>query len=488
MPLSGEPGSATASVAVGIMKTLLGLALCALWAAPLGALELLDEPPIVLPAAQQEYWSQVDRRDWLEAVKASEALVASARAQADQPVKLAEALTMLGNAHLGARDFVAAHAAFTEALALAEQSGGKASSHTLDPLKGLGFTLAADDRHTEALPYLDRALLISHRTHGLFHPSQQSILRQLANSLTRTGEPLEAERHVNYMLTVGERTFGKKNPEIVPLMCSVGDWHAEIGVFDNARRQYREAIRLIEKKLGPKDVALVLPLRRLAWSYVQEVHFEANGFLDPYEATDPNRSYQYKAEAFRLGNPRYLSLEGQRALLRAIAILKESPEGSKTLLLETLVDLGDWYQVKQEPHKAIPYYREAAQVHAALSAAKGDDGTSGPRISPFVLPLRLYYPVPGAVARGHQLDPNRSEEVYVQMQLTITRDGSVKDAKLIDASAQSRHTTEIINAMKAARFRPKLIDGEPVDTVDMDFREVFRSRKKAQSEGEENPS
>ena len=74
------------------------------------------------------------------------------------------------------------------------------------------------------------------------------------------------------------------------------------------------------------------------------------------------------------------------------------------------------------------------------------------------------------------------------MQLTVARDGSVKDAKLIDASARSRATTEIMNAMKGARFRPKLIDGEPVDTVDLDFREVFRSRKKAQSEGEDNPS
>jgi hypothetical protein len=220
------------------------------------------------------------------------------------------------------------------------------------------------------------------------------------------------------------------------------------------------------------------------------VHFEAYGFLDPYEATDPDRTYQYKAEAFRLGNPRYLSLEGQRALLRAAAILKESPTAPKSLLVETLVDLGDWFQVKQESNKAIPFYREAAQLHTSLSDAseKDDDGTSAPKLSPFVLPLRLYYPVPAAVARGHQLDPDRSEEVYVQLQLTVTRDGTVKDAKLIDASARSRHATEVMNAMKGARFRPKLIDGEPVDTVDLDFREVFRSRKKSQSEGEENPS
>lgn len=469
------------------MKTLLGFALCTFLAAPIGALELLEKQRNERSDWHQEYWSQIDGEDWVEAVKSAETLVAKARAQAeDQPIQLLEALSLLGNAHLSNRDFIAAHAAFEEALALAEKHAGHASHHTLDPLKGMGFALAADDRHAQALPYLDRALLISHRTHGLFNPNQQSILRQLANSMSRTGQALDAERHVNYMLRVGERQYGKDNPEIVPLKCSVGDWHAQIGVFDHARRQYRESIRLIEKKLGPKDVALVLPLRRLAWSYVQELHFEANGLLDPYEVADPTRTYQFKSEVDRLGNTRFISPEGQRALLRAVSILKDSPNAPQTLLMETLIDLGDWYQVKQDPDKALPFYREAAQVHASLSATPKDRMRGAH--SPFVLPQRLYYPVPGAVARSHQLDPNRSEEVYVQMQLTVAKDGSVKDAKLIDASALSRQASEIVNAMKDARFRPKLIDGEPVDTVDMDFREVFRSHKKAPSASEENPS
>src|SRR5688500_20355071 len=48
------------------------------------------------PEAQQEYWAQVDRKDWSAAIAAGEQLVAAARAQ--EPLALAEALTLLGNA------------------------------------------------------------------------------------------------------------------------------------------------------------------------------------------------------------------------------------------------------------------------------------------------------------------------------------------------------------------------------------------------------
>ena len=470
---------ATASVAVGIMKNFVQIVLCtvlvpASWAAP-GSVELSP----ARPASQQEYWAQVDRKDWSAAVTAATKLVEDARPDAQtEPLELVQALSLLGNAQLNHRDFIAAQAAFGEALKLAEQHEGPASRHTLDPLKGLGFTHAARGEHDQALPYLDRALLISHRTHGLFYSGQQSILKQLANSLTHTGQALDAERHVNYMLQVGERTYGENNPKLVPLICSVGDWYAEIGIFDLARRHYREAIKLVEKQLGRKDLALVLPLRRLAQSYVQELLFDANGFLDPYEVAEPDKATQWKLE--RPGNPRYLEVDGQKALIRSVSLLKGHPDAQPEQLVEALVDLGDWYQVKQEPNKALTYYREAAQLYPTIA-----DANASAMPDPFTFPVRLYYPIPGTIVRSNRLLPDESEEVFVQMQFTVTAEGIVKDAKIIESNAYSRRASEILTSMKAARFRPKFEKGEPVETTAVDFREVFRTRKKAEPESDD---
>jgi TonB family protein len=432
------------------------------------------------PAPQQEYWAQADRQDWSAAIIAAQALVARARrAVQTQPLDLVRALSMLGNAQMHNADLAGAESSFGEALALAERTKGAASRHTLDPLRGLGFTLAAGGRHQEALPYLDRALLISHRTHGLFHVGQQAILRQLANSLTLSGQPLIAERHVNYMLQVGQHAYGEDDPRLVPLMCAVGDWHAEVGNFDDARRLYRDATRLAEDKLGKSDIALVQPLRRLAASFTQALAFEANGFIDPHEAAELAASGGAPPQR-RPGNPRYIDIEGQRALLRALAILQASPDATPQLRIDTLIDTGDWYQTKGDFKKALPYYSEAAQIY--VQQAGQDPRSLQDRLA---FPVRIYSPVPNVIVRGNKLRPDDTQEAFVQMEFTVTAEGLVKNARIVETNAYSRHASEILSAIRDARFRPKFVDGAPVETVAMSFREVYRIRKR---DKEEDPS
>ncbi len=133
-----------------------------------------------------------------------------------QPLALGEALALLGNAQFGARNYGAAEQAFTESLQLVEQNVGAASPKLLDPLRGLGYALAASGKHSEAIPPLERALLIDRRSYGLYDIGQQGVLRQLATSLVKVGRPAEAERHVSYLVTLSERVYGKRDPRQAP--------------------------------------------------------------------------------------------------------------------------------------------------------------------------------------------------------------------------------------------------------------------------------
>jgi TonB family protein len=465
------------------MNSLLKSACCAVYLCACGAVaeDAIDPIEVDIPRAstQREYQGTTDQKDWSAAARTAEELVASLRASADnEPIALADALSMLGRARLGNRDLSGAEAAFTEALKLIEQHEGQASSHTLAPLRGLGFTLAAGERHGEAIPYLDRALLIFRRTNGLFDPRQRPILEQLANSLTTTNQAVDAERHVNYILHVGERAYGKDDPRMVPIMCSVADWNASVGYFDVARRQYKEAIRLVENKLGPNDPAVVLPLRRLAQSYILELDFRAKGLLDPEEMNDPEQRQVIR----RPENPKYIGTEGQRALQRAVKILSAEANTSP-VLVDTLVEMGDWYQVKQDTQKALDYYNQAAQAYAQLATQQDEK----PGQNPLAFPVRIYYPVPSAVARGYKIPPPETEEVYVQMEFTVTAEGLVKGAKVVDSNAYPRSTHEVLQAMKEARFRPKFVEGSPVEVTAFSYRQTMRRRKRADG-SEENPS
>ncbi len=425
------------------------------------------------PESQQEYWAQVDRKDWSAAVTAAELLVEAARARTSQePLALAEALSLLGNAQFGAKDYIAAEKSFTESLQTIEQHAGGASPKLLDPLRGLGYTLAAAGRHDEAVPPLERAVLIDRRSYGLYDISQQTMLRQLAESLSKLGRTSEAERHIMYLLQLGERVYGRRDPRQVPILCFVGGWRADAGDFVGARAIYRHALALVEQKLGPKDPAAVEPLRAIAQSYMQEIYYSTLGIATQGPRM-PTGADGVSNDSKSL-NPRYLGNEGLDMLERATKILEAQPPSAHDTLAEILIQTGDWHQIKHQPEKALPYYRRAAALNVTPTA---------PEPAPLSFPVRIYYPSPTRMTRTMLLPIEQVDERFVEVEFTVTDSGEVADAKVTSASGTPREVSEALQAIRAARFRPKFVNGEPVATTGMTNREVFRTRKETADGG-----
>jgi TonB family protein len=432
------------------------------------------------PESQQEYWAQIDRKDWSAAVAAAEQLVTAARSSApQQPLALSEALSMLGNAQYGARNFAEAEKAFTEALQLVETHAGAASPKLLDPLRGLGYTLAASDRHREAVPPLERALLIDRRSYGLYDVGQQKVLRQLAESLVKVGRAPDAERHVAYLLQLGERAYGKRDPRQVPILSFVASWYADLGDFITSRSIYRHAVNIVDEKLGPNDPTAVEPLRLLAGTYTQELYFSTLGLKTLVREHLPTDADGTSNEQ-RPINPRYLASEGEKALDRAVKILEAQPPSARDTLVATLIQNGDWFQIKHMPEKALPYYRRAAAMNATLATA-APPPPAGAAVAaepqPLSFPVRVYYPTPSQATRNISLPAEQVDERFVAVEFTVTDAGDVTDAKITEANGTQRQAADALAAIRAARFRPKFVNGEPVTTTGMTNREVFRTRK-----------
>ena len=425
-------------------------------------------PPIPRPAAQQEFWAQYDKKDWGAAIEEAKKLVDQSRANARQdPLALSTALTLLGNAQLSGGDKVSAEASYREALQIVDAQGGAASPALVDPLRGLGYSLALLERHREAIPYLERALVIGRRTYGLFDPSQQGMLRQLASSLTHEGRIEDAEKQILYLQRIGEQAYGKRDPRMAPVLCMIGNWYVDTGNFQLGRDRFREALVLVERKLGKNDPALVEPLRSLGHSYVQEIYFMTQGFT-PLQERAPLDFQGVEPKAI---NPKYIATDGEKALERALALLDARPDTTPMLLTETLIQLGDWFQLKHQPEKALVYYRRAASVVASMSAPSPEASAA------LSFPVRIYYPLPPLAMRNRQLSPEQIDEKYVSVEFTVTGTGDVQDAKVIEQNGTSRQASEALEAIRASRFRPKFINGEPVDTQGVVNREVFKMRK-----------
>ncbi len=86
-----------------------------------------------------------------------------------------------------------------------------------------------------------------------------------------------------YFQRIGERTYGERDPCMSPVYCVVGDCYLDTGTVCSRCERYRAALEVVEDKLGKNDRALVLPLRSLARSYVQEVYFYLAGGYLPME-------------------------------------------------------------------------------------------------------------------------------------------------------------------------------------------------------------
>jgi TonB family protein len=427
------------------------------------------------PQSQQEYWAQVDRRDWSAATAAAEKLVAAAREDADKPLVLSESLTMLGNAQLGAADYTSAERSYAEALQLAERHAGGMSAKLLDPMRGLGYALALSGNHAAAVPVLDRSLIVGRRNYGLFEPGQQGVLRQLGVSLTKLGMPAEAERHMKYRVRIAEQEYGKDDPRIAPVLCSLGEWYTDIAELGMAREQYRRALDLVGRKLGKSDLANVEPLRGLARTYTTELFLSTMGRpMAEKLLTADGKTSENKPQ-----NPRHLEPEGEKALERALKIVDSQPSAAPEVRISTLIQLGDWRQIKHQPEEAMQLYRRAAALLAAAPQVQASASPPPKDAPPALLsfPVRVYYPIPWLATRNLSAADDAVNETFVQVEFTVTKDGEVVDARSVDKNGTARQEADALEAIRGARFRPRFVAGEPVDTPGLTSREVFRTRK-----------
>ena len=215
------------------------------------------------------------------------ARVNAARSSADaDPLALEDALTALGDAFLDASQYAKAEASYNEALQLAERHAGLESERVLAPLLGLGNTLAASGRHQQAVLRLQRALAIQRSQYGLFDLRQQDTLKTLAASLTALDRTAEAQDLMIYRVRTAEKTYGEGSPKVIPAVCDLGDWFAEVGMSPEARMTFQMALNIAGDKESLNAPIIVEPLRGIARTYMRRMSYP-EAWLRPRSQSRP---------------------------------------------------------------------------------------------------------------------------------------------------------------------------------------------------------
>ena len=91
-------------------------------------------------------------------------------------------------------------------------------------------------------------------------------------------------------------------------------------------------------------------------------------------------------------------------------------------LAQSLIELGDWFQIKHQPEKALSYYRRAAALSPQPTVAAPSS-----KPPPLSFPVIVYYPTPQRASRHVALPAEQVDETFVEVQFTVTEAGDVEE-------------------------------------------------------------
>jgi tetratricopeptide (TPR) repeat protein len=416
--------------------------------------------------------------DWDQAANIAQSLVDESRQTADkQPLRLAEALCLLGDVSLDQGNYAIAEPQFIEALGLVEKHATPGSGALVQPLTGLGEVQAGMQRNDEAIATLNRALLLSRRNSGLFDAAQVEILRVLNSTFINMRRFGEASAQMDYLERVAEHAYGPDDPRMSDILNEVARYYSQIGETVIARFKYMRAIDIVERKVGKNDPMLVPSLRGIADTYVSEM---VRSRLDDGEPPN-NESIRFgltdpTPNLHRPPTTRDLNRAGLDGLKRALTIIEARPLASPQLLAGTLINIGDWYTIVGDAKSALPFYQRVLAMPPVQAEEKTQDKEDG-RNAPLGSPVRIFYPIPRLSARNLDLPASEVDEKFVQLEYTVTSEGTVIDEHIVAEDASNLQVSEALGSIKATRYRPKFVDGKPVDVPGISYRQVFRVKK-----------
>jgi len=376
------------------------------------------------------------------------------------------ALMNLATTQYLSSDYVGAEASYLRAIELTEGSGKPRLERLARANAGLAATYHEGKRHDLAVQRFERAVALNRRAEGLLNEHQLPLLDKYADSLTELGRFEEALQVQRYAMRIAERKYGESDPRLAPALEKLGRWYARVGAYEPSRTTLKRAIRIVETAQGPQSPELIGPLTALAECIRLQL-------LDPAQqrpaAPDADRASFFHDMP---EPPQFSSMataaEGQQALERAAGIVTAHADSSPLQVADVYTQLGDWFAARSQPERALPPYQQA--WHAAGKATF----EGKPLVDLlFGKPMLLNYVRPESWNRYGSRPREEIELRTVLLDVTVTAQGQVRDARVVDDSGDERRAGQTVQAAATARYRPRFDNGQPVETQNVSFAQAW---------------
>jgi tetratricopeptide (TPR) repeat protein len=379
-----------------------------------------------------------------------------------------------------------------QAVATLEATGDTWHPMIAESMISLARLLQAEDKHTEALVMLERAVHISRVNQGLFSLQQGPAIKMQVQSHLALGEWAEADSLEQYHFYIHSRSLGDGNPELIPALLSYAEWHLDAfaerrGEFPTTRlidayRLYSVAMSLVDADPEPEKYPRERYLHRLAYlSWLMHRTGVQNRPETLYAKTrqvDDDWADRITAGEYRLQNNPFLQGEyvlGQIIAMREQRVAESTPGSSiqremRKLHAEAVLDMADWNLLFDRRQRAESVYEQAWELLAseddALKKDVFDRMVLIPSFENFMQPEQSTEVAQGSSpamatafsATRSMLDQHRQPSPWVTMRFDLTRNGRVTNVELLESSTEINENVRrnMVMALRGSVLRPAL--------------------------------
>jgi tetratricopeptide (TPR) repeat protein len=321
---------------------------------------------------------------------------------------------------------------YLQAIDLVEAAEGEFSLTLVEPYRGLGRAYIKAARYPQAIAALETAQHVSQRNLGLFNVEQAPLIDDITTAYLGIGDTIEARKMQLERLDNAVRRFGAGDPRVIPYRYQLADYYQRSRLTMSAREQYAEVLKSQESQLGATSPNLLDPLRQLVR-------------IDLLIAQD----------------------EENEARTRLVSILEQNPDIDAVERGLSLATLGDWAIVANDPAAARDYY---GQAWAALGTKPEVDVAAF-----FAKPVAIdFIPPLSPVDRSERSKPYSWAKIAFNFD--VSADGRPFNVTTVGkrGGEPTPIETRYNRRVREAHFRPRIVDGQPVATDNVQFTHYFR--------------
>lgn len=363
---------------------------------------------------------------------------------------MATALSRLALAQVRRERYESALLNYGAAIRILESTENRLSETLIEPLRGIGDTYMASGHAALALPVYRRALHVRHVNDGPHTLKQVRLLDTMIAAEMQSGDTESALDITDRIYALYAREFAVDSEEVLPALERKAELLNDIGLHDRERMVYRKIVEIIEDSRGASDLSLLEPYTAMAHTYFYDLD-------DVVFRSEPTTD------------------TGESFLQKALDIAVENPEAIGSMQEQALVELGDYYTVRDAQGEARSHYRRAWDLMSSdesdLDRRRQTFGGVVPLIQQELDPHANF----GYRSSDENADPEDYRQGYIVARFTINDRGRVNDIEIADSNPPGFTAMEVRvhEAVEDFVYRPRYDNGMPVDTPGELFRHDF---------------